>query len=68
MFTINLPPSTAIDDVENTRIPVRKARPAPATTWKAPMSIQKSSSKTNIEPSLPLPELPPSKFLSLFYI
>jgi hypothetical protein len=71
MFTINPSQSsrsTAIDDNENNGIPVyvqRKAKPAPSTTWKAPIPIPKSSSmlKANIESSLPVPELPPSKFL-----
>ena len=74
MFIISPPSSirsTALDEDEdeNTCIPVftqRKAKPAPSTTWKAPLPLPKSSStlKTMIETSLPRLELPPSKFLS----
>jgi hypothetical protein len=74
MFNISLPQSsrsTIIDDDETTYIPVytqRKARPAPSTTWKAPISIPKSSTmiKQSNESLVPTPELlPPSKFLCL---
>jgi len=75
MFIISPPQSsrsTVIDDDDNTYIPVytqRKAKPAPSTTWKAPISIPKSSAmwKTTIESSLPVPELPSGKFF-FFYI
>jgi hypothetical protein len=57
--------STLIDDNDNNIYVPIKARPAPSTTWKAPIPITKSSTtlKTNIESSLPIPELPTSKFL-----
>ncbi|CAF0948136.1 unnamed protein product [Adineta steineri] len=70
MFTVSPPQSssrsTVIDDDDSTYIPVytqRKARPAPSTTWKAPVSYPKSSTmiKTSHESLLPTPELrPPS--------
>jgi hypothetical protein len=75
MFTINPSQSsrsTVIDDDDNeyADVPVctqRKARPAPSTTWRAPIPIPKSSTalKTSIDASLSTPELPPSKFLLL---
>ena len=65
-FTVNLPPSSrssVIDEEENLCVPIytqRKAKPAPLSTWKAPLPIPKSSTlfKTSIESSL----LPSSTF------
>lgn len=69
-FTIHLR-STIIDEEENLCVPIytqRKAKPAPASTWKAPLPLPKSSTllKTSIESSFLPSESPPSKFYFLF--
>lgn len=67
MLNISLPPSKAIENDYTTQASVyipRKARPAPSSTWKAPIPVAKSSNtlKASIESSRILPELPSSKF------
>lgn len=70
MFIISPPQSsrsTILDENDSTYIPVytqKKAKPAPSTTWKAPVPIPKSSTllKSSIGSSLSIPELAPSKF------
>jgi hypothetical protein len=77
MFNISHPTSsrsTVIDDDDDdsciSTYIHRKARPAPSTTWKAPIPLQKSSTtlKINNESSVPLPELPSSKSLPLYIL
>ncbi|CAF1474243.1 unnamed protein product [Adineta ricciae] len=56
--------STMIEDDDSTSMPVyiqRKARPAPPSTWKAPVSFPKSSTmiKASAESLQPSPELVP---------
>ena len=79
MFVISPPssnrspvPDDEDDNNNNTYVPIftqRKAKPAPATTWKAPVPLPKSSSmlKNKLEPILqPPPELPPTPPLNSF--
>ncbi len=75
MFIISPPQSnrtTVIDDDDNSYVPAyihNKAKVAPSTTWKTSYPLHKLSgaSKTSIETSVPVPDIPKSQFFFHFF-
>ncbi len=75
MFVISPPHSnrtTIIDDDDNSYVPAyihRKNKAAPSTTWKTSYPLHKLSgtSKTSIETSVPVPDIPQSQFFFFFF-